>query len=80
MIDLNTHVALYAGYIDWTGTENHEPEWRGTLGEFWHDNEGAYHSFEYFQEELSDPGYIYLGGVAQPEFTLCVDVEYRPQV
>jgi hypothetical protein len=79
MIDLNTHVLLYAGHVDLADLQE-DAEWAGTLGEFWHDNEGAYHSFEHFQEELADPGYIYLGGVSQPEFTLCVDVDYRPQV
>jgi len=68
MIDLNTRVVLFAGHI--TSPMTVPPEWAGTLGEFWHENEGAYESFAAFQAGLAAPGYMYLGGGAEPEFTL----------
>jgi hypothetical protein len=71
MIDLNTRVHLFSGHID-LPNDYSVPEWSGTMADFWHENEGAYHRFEHFQTQLAY-GCMHLGGGAEPEFTLCTD-------
>ncbi|RUV07798.1 hypothetical protein EOA60_00055 [Mesorhizobium sp. M1A.F.Ca.IN.020.06.1.1] len=72
-IDITTTVHLFVGHVK-NPLDLGEPEWTGTLGEFWQSNQEAYPTWGDIRpllDELDEYHHAHIGGGAGGDFTIC---------